>query len=314
MHSANPTNRYCRGWILRAAKISKKKRVRAAVLSLLVSATITVPLRRLRAQAGLILDKSGRLRGRLPPTRRRDEIGDLSRRFGELTLSIERQIRLAESFASDISHEFKNPLASIRSASELLSREQDEHRREDLVSFVLEDVSRMERMLSAVRELSRLDSETHGVEARPVDPKAIAEGMIEGMRRRRVAHSVKLLVSGDCEQVAVPPERLLEVLENLVDNAVGFSPEGGCVRIDIENDGDEVCIRVSDQGLGIPDEHISKIFERFFTFRPQGNPGRLHSGLGLAIVKAIVDGCGGTVEASNGKSGGAVFEVRLPRA
>jgi two-component system sensor histidine kinase ChvG len=283
----------------------------AAGFSLLVSATITVPLRRLRDQAGLILDRSGRLRGRLPPTHRRDEIGDLSRRFADLTASLERQLRMAESFASDLSHELKNPLASIRSAAELLSGARD---REDLVGLILDDVSRMERLLTDVRELSRLDAGAPGERTASSDPKALAEGMVEAGRRRGAFGSVRVSVTGNSAHVAVPPELLLRVLENLLDNAVSFSLEGGEVVIGVCGNEENVAIAVLDQGPGIPEENREKVFGRFFTSRPHGDSGRRHAGLGLAIVKAIAESYGGAVRAADGPSGGARVEVLLPRA
>jgi two-component system sensor histidine kinase ChvG len=285
----------------------------ALVLSLIVSATITVPMRRLRAHAGMVLDRRGRLAHPLPSLKRHDEIGDLWRGFSELAQRLERQIRMAESFASDVSHEFKNPLASIRSASELLSSAEDPRQRGELIRMIMDDVSRMERLLSAVQEISRLDA---GVCAEPggsADPLEIARGLVEGMQKRGAAAGVRFSVIGTDAKVAVPADRLLQLLENLVDNAASFSPAGGTVEIGVQRAGVSAVIRVRDQGPGISEENLGRIFERFFSARPKGE-GRRHAGLGLAIVKSIVESCGGTVAASNAASGGAVFEVRLPLA
>jgi two-component system sensor histidine kinase ChvG len=285
----------------------------AFILSLLVSATITVPMRRLRAHAGMILDRRGRLAYPLPSLKRRDEIGDLSRGFNELTHRLERQIRMAESFASDVSHEFKNPLASIRSASELLSTAEDPRQREELIRMIMDDVSRMERLLSAVQEISRLDA---GVceDGGTADPLVIARGLVEGMQKRGVADGVRFSVSGDEAAVAVPAERMSQLLENLIDNAASFSPSGGAVEIRVLRQDSSALITVRDQGMGIPEENRLRIFERFFSVRPKGDGLRRHAGLGLAIVKSIAEGCGGSITASNGASGGALFEARLPLA
>jgi two-component system sensor histidine kinase ChvG len=286
----------------------------AAILSLLVSATITVPLRRLRDQAGLILDGHGRFRGRFVPSKRRDEIGDLSRRWGELTQRLERQVRLAETFASDVSHEFKNPLASIRSAAELALTTQDTGKRGDLLGLVLDDVARMERLLTGVREISRLDAGIADEPASPVDPKALAEGLVEGIRVRGTAAGVKLSVTGEPLRVSIPAERFLQLLGNLVENAVSFSPPGGPVSVTVKREGDNASILVEDRGPGVPPEHRERVFNRFFSFRPGNDPGRRHSGLGLSIVKAIAESYGGSVSVAAGAFGGAVFEVRLPIA
>ncbi len=173
-------------------------------VSLLVSSTITVPLRKLRSEAGLILDGSGRLRGRLAPTRRRDEIGDLSRRFADLTTSLETQLSTAESFASNLSHEMKNSLASIRTATELLAEAPE---REDLVGYILDDVDRMERLLADVRELSRLEAGLPADREASSRPVLITEGIVEAMRRRGDGDGdgVTIRVEGDCRDAAVPP-------------------------------------------------------------------------------------------------------------
>jgi two-component system sensor histidine kinase ChvG len=286
----------------------------AFVLSLLVSATITVPMRRLRAHAGTVLDRRGRLAHPLPSLKRHDEIGDLSRGFSELAQRLERQIRMAESFASDVSHEFKNPLASIRSASELLSSAEDPRQRGELIRIVMDDVSRMERLLSAVQEISRLDAGVCDEPGGSADPLAIARGLVEGMQRRGNVPDVSFSVSGEAVSAAVPGERLAQLMENLVDNAASFSPRGGVVEIRVHREESQAVIRVTDQGPGISEENLGRIFERFFSARPKGEGRRRHAGLGLAIVKSIVEGCGGSVAAANAEMGGAVFEVRLPLA
>ena len=286
--------------------------VTALVLSFIVSATITVPLRRLRAHAGIVLDRRGRLAHPLPSLRRHDEIGDVSRGFNELTRRLERQIALAESFASDVSHEFKNPLASIRSASELLAASEDPGERETLVRMVMDDVNRMERLLTGVQEISRLDADAGGEPGGCADPIAISRGIIEGMIRRGAADGVRFTVTGDPAAVAVPQERLSQLMENLLDNAASFSPAGGHVEVSVTTEGQAALIRVKDEGPGIPEENLRRVFERFFSVRPAGNGRARHAGLGLAIVWSIVDGYGGTVSASNGATGGALFEIRLP--
>lgn len=289
--------------------------VTAAVLSLLVSATISVPVRRLRDQARAILDSRGRLKGTFAPARRRDEIGDLSRSLGELTQRLEKHIRFVESFASDVSHEFKNPLAGIRSAAELALSTPEEGERRSLLVMVLEDVARMERLLSGVREISRIDAGDAAEEVQRIEVKGFAERVMEGFRLRGAAREKRVSFSVAGEQVftIMAPERLAQALENLIDNATSFSPDGGRVELDVRRDGDGVSVRVSDEGPGFPEQHRSRIFDRFFSYRP-GDDGGAHAGLGLAIVKSIVESRGGTVEASNLPGGGARFQVRLPLA
>jgi two-component system sensor histidine kinase ChvG len=286
----------------------------AVVLSLLVSATITVPVRRLRDQAHAILDPRGRLVAGIKASRARDEVGELSRSLAELTARLERHVRLLESFAADVSHELKNPLASIRSAVELALASPDRAERTTMMEMVLGDVSRMERLLTGVREISRIDS--GGAEEsvdRPVDVRGIAEAIVESANARRRGN-VSFVLDGQAASAWVPGARLEQVFANLMDNAASFSPPGGSVRVMVAAAEGTVVIRVFDDGPGVPAEHQGRIFDRFFSFRPDEEKG-VHAGLGLAIVKAIAESHGGSVSARPGEGGrGACFEVKLPAA
>jgi len=296
-------------------RLSLAALVTAAVLSFLVSATISLPVRRLRDQAAGMLDPRGRLRGSFPPARRRDEIGDLSRSLGELTQRLEKHIRFVESFASDVSHEFKNPLAAIRSAAELAMSTPEEGERRALLAMVLEDVSRLERLLTGVREISRIDAGDAGEEVARIEVKGLAERVVEGFRLRGATAGKRLTytVVGEPSFVSAAPGRFAQALENLVDNAASFSPGGGRVEVSVRREGDGVAVRVTDEGPGIVEQDRDRIFDRFFSNRPDDGGGA-HAGLGLAIVKSIVENRGGTVAAANLPGGGACFLVRLPRA
>lgn len=286
----------------------------AIVLSLLVSATITVPVRRLRDQAHAILDPRGRLVGGLKPSRARDEVGELSRSLAEITARLERHVRLLESFAGDVSHELKNPLASIRSAVELTLASTDKAERTTMLTMVLEDVSRMERLLTGVREISRIDSGAPEETAEtPVDARRIGQSMVEAANARRRGE-VAFVLEGQPAWAWVPAPRLEQVFANLMENAASFSPPGGTVRVEVGGEDTTTFIRVCDDGPGVPAEHQGRIFDRFFSFRPGEEKG-VHAGLGLSIVKAIAESHGGSVSARTGNGGrGACFEVRLPAA
>ncbi len=305
--------------------------VAAVVLSLLVATTIAHPIRRLRRQAQAILDRRGRLRGRFKGLRRRDEIGDLSRALAELTRRLEGHIRFIESFASDVSHEFKNPLAAIRNATELSAEVEDPAERRRFIDMVLRDIARLEHLLAGVREISRLDATLEEAPAEPVELEGILRAFVERYEMQGAgAVRYRLEVAADGARVVVDPEHLAQVFENLLDNAASFSPPGGEVRIDLMARDGEAVVTVRDRGPGIPDEHLELIFSRFFSYRDNGadtsdrepsdreasdreaSDGDGHTGLGLAIVKTIVEGYGGGVKAWNAADGGAVFEVRLP--
>ena len=287
----------------------------AAVLSLLVSTTISRPLKHLRRQALAILDRRGRLTGRFKGSERFDEIGDLSRSLSELSSRLEERMRFIESFAADVSHEFKNPLASMRSAAEMLAEVEDPKEREHFARIVEVDIARLEKLLSEVREITLLDTSTAEDEDEdelpgPVDLNAVLRG-VAGRERYESVELELDLAEGEVV-VAAGPDRLARVFENLIDNAVGFSKDGH-VRVSSKVEGREAFAVVEDNGPGIPEEHGDKVFDRFFSFRPYGTPSE-HSGLGLAIVKAILERRGGSIRTVASTLGGAAFEVRLKLA
>jgi two-component system sensor histidine kinase ChvG len=286
----------------------------AAILSLLLAGTITHPIRRLRDEAKALLDRRGRLRGRFGGPHRADEIGDLTRALEELTARLAAHQHALESFASDVSHELKNPLASIRSATELLGEIEEPADRERFLALVQREVARMERLLTAVREIGEIDARLETEAPGLVDLDAILKDVAESLRRR-ADKDVKITLSapGGPLPVRASPERLFQVFENLLDNARGFSPGGGTVAVTLERRNGTAAVRIEDEGPGIPETHLDRIFDRFFTYRP-GEPDARngHTGLGLAITKAIVEGYGGVVRAGNQAEGGAWFEVVLP--
>jgi two-component system sensor histidine kinase ChvG len=282
----------------------------AVVLSLLVSHTIARPLVALRNQAEALLDR-GRLRGRFEIPGRRDEIGDLARSLEALRGRLEEHIRGIESFASDVSHEFKNPLASIRTATELLAEVDAPDERRRFAALVAREVARMERLLSTVREMSRLDAGLPAEDRGAVDLRDLCAGVAEAQRLRGRA----VVLSGASSlPVTASPERIARVLENLLDNAAGFSPAGAPVEVELSQADGRARVRVLDRGSGIPEGHATRVFERFFSYRPGCGDESEHSGLGLAIARALAEGEGGALAAWNRDGGGACLELSLPLA
>ena len=203
----------------------------AAVLSLLLAGTITHPVRRLRDEANDLLDRRGRLRGRFGGSRREDEIGDLARALEQLTHRLAGHQHTLEAFASDVSHELKNPLASIRSAAELLAELEDPADRERFAALAQREVARMERLLTGVREIGEIDARLEAEAPVRRGPRRPAAGGRGGLSSARRQSEVKLVLeaSGGPIPVRAAPERLLQVFENLLDNAASFSPAGGTV-------------------------------------------------------------------------------------
>ena len=278
-------------------------------LALLTSATIVRPLVRLRRAALALTDR------RATPAdfrvERKDEIGDLARALEDLTTRLDAHIRLLESFAGDIAHEFKNPLASIRAAAEVLASTETPVERERLLGLLIGEVNRLEGLVSGVRELARIDAEIAHETVQGVDLRTLVQSVVDGFRLREPRASLVFEPAIARTIVRGNADRLAQVFENVIENALSFAPTGSIVQIDLGTSGGRHVVTIADRGPGFPPAHLERVFERFFTYRP-ATAGREHMGLGLAIAQAIVQGYGGSMTAGNRAGGGAVVSVSLP--
>jgi two-component system sensor histidine kinase ChvG len=286
-------------------------------LSLFLARTIVRPLRRLALAAHRV--RLGRAREvqvpRLPD--RRDEIGTLARALSDMSLAIRQRIDATEAFAADVTHELKNPLASLRSAVDSLGLVNDPALQKQLIDVIRDDVGRLDRLITDIAEASRVDAELARARFESVDLGTMIEGLITTREDRGRNGNVKVAYARPHRGTAVvfgDGSRLTRVVENLVENAVSFSPPEGLVQVAATRDGDDVVIRVEDEGPGVPPEAREAIFNRFHSDRPDGEEFGRHSGLGLAIAKAIVEGHNGTIIATDRDNApnGAKFVIRLP--
>jgi two-component system, OmpR family, sensor histidine kinase ChvG len=285
----------------------------AAVLSLMLSTTISTPLQKLRSQAQAIVDGRGRLIGAFRGSERLDEIGDLSRALSELSSRLDERMRFIESFAADVSHEFKNPLTSIRAAAEMLKEVDDPAERARFAGMVERDIARLERLLSTVREITLVDA---GIDEAPdasVDLVELVRGLLGTERYRESGRRFELRAPDKPVPVAIEGHRLAQVLENLLDNALGFTPPDGRIQLGVRTERERAILVVEDEGPGVPPQHRGRVFERFFSYRPDERNAKEHTGLGLAIVKTILERYGGEITLADSSLGGAAFEVRLRR-
>jgi two-component system sensor histidine kinase ChvG len=297
---------------LRIFRVVVASLVAAAALTGIASMTIVGPLSRLRARASALADRRMPLPAGFPEAGRSDELGALARALEEMTRRVNDHVELVQSFAADVSHEFKNPLASIRIAAEMVAVADTESDRQRFLTLLTRDVDRLERLVTGLREMAIVGERIEQEPTEAVDLKPLLEDIA---RRFELSdgHRVEVAADRGGRQALVrgSRERLAQVFENLVGNAVSFSPNREPVTIDLSGRGRSWVVTVEDRGPGLPKGHLDRIFGRFFTYRP-GHQRDHHVGLGLAIAKQIVDGYGGTITASNRSEGGARFEVSLP--
>jgi two-component system, OmpR family, sensor histidine kinase ChvG len=295
------------------------------LLSIYLAGTIGRPIRRLAAAAERV--RRGHGRQVLIPdfTRRGDEIGDLSGAFREMTGALWARMDAIEHFAADVAHEIKNPLTSLRSAVETAARVDDPQKQRKLLAVVLEDVQRLDRLITDISDASRLDAELSRVELEPVLIGPMLETLVDVHQETSDAEAPRLMLSlpgtvgtaaGDLAVLGIE-SRLVQVFRNLIANGISFSPPGAPLRIAALRHNGFVAITIEDEGPGIPDGKLEAIFERFYTERPAGEKFGTHSGLGLSISKQIVEAHRGTIRAENrrdpeGRVIGARFTVRLP--
>src|SRR5262249_12906507 len=253
------------------------------------------------------------------------EIGHLSGSLRSMTSALYRRIEAIESFAADVAHELKNPLTSLRSAVETLPLAKTEDSRARLLQVISHDVKRLDRLISDIADASRLDAEMQRQEAEPVDLHRLLTTVVSVANDvpREDGTSVILTFEGGGAGAFVlgNDSRLGQVINNLIDNARSFSPQGGKVRVTCCHRKNDIEIVVDDDGPGVHSEAMQKIFDRFYTYRPHQAFGQ-NSGLGLSISKQIVEAHDGRLWAENRTNAatsaqqpevlGARFTVRLP--
>jgi two-component system sensor histidine kinase ChvG len=299
------------------------------LLSLYLARAIARPLRQLALAAeGLRRGQAARtgvtgianlLRDESIPdmTMRHDEIGDLSGALRDLTNALARRIGDIEHFAADVSHELKNPLTSLRSAVETVERVTDPAARVKLMTIIRDDVDRMTRLISDISSASRLDAELGRAELAPIDIGANLAQLADFYRQSGEENRLAIQpVTGTLRVLGVEG-RLSQVFQNVIDNALSFSPAGQPVSVSADRAGAFAQIVIEDNGPGIPENKLGAIFDRFYSERPRTEKFGMHSGLGLSISKQIVEAHSGRIWAENRKDEqgavtGARFTIRLP--
>ncbi len=274
-------------------------------LSLVLASTIANPLSDLAAAAEIGRDRNSRKvspgRVRIPDlSGRPDEIGRLSGALRGMVTALYDRIDANEQFAADVAHEIKNPLASLRSAVGTLRVAKRDEQRDRLLDVIDHDVRRLDRLVSDISNASRLDSELVKEEEEPFDLVHMLRNLTDHLGKEASAKGVEFI--SDLPKVPIQVQgleaRLAQVFVNLITNAISFCEDGDAIRVWARRRDNRVLVVVEDTGPGIPEQALTKIFNRFYSERPAGQFGN-NSGLGLAISKQIVEAHGGVIWAEN---------------
>lgn len=292
------------------------------IVSFYLSRTIARPIARLAAAAERMRQgRAGAQALPAPITSRNDEIGTLARTLEGTSQALWSRMDAIEKFAADVAHEIKNPLSSIRSAVETLSRVEDPARASRLLAIVTQDVGRLDRLITDISDSSRLDSELSRSKYEIVDMARMLTTLAEihDATRKDGSPFMKVDVPADDLLVRGSETRLVQVLRNLIGNAISFSPKGGTILLRGRETGGMIELAVEDEGPGIPDAKLDSIFDRFYSERPQEEQFGNHSGLGLSISRQIIEAHHGRIAAENrlDEAGGVIgarFVIRLPKA
>jgi len=292
------------------------------LVSLYLSRTIASPILRLANAAALM--REGRARARPVAENiagRNDEIGTLARALEDSVHALWARMDAIEQFAADVSHEIKNPLSSIRSAIETLGRVEDPARASRLLAIITQDVARLDRLITDISDSSRLDSELSRAKPEVVDMARILTTLAEIHEATAKEDWPEMVLDVPEPNLFVrgSENRLVQVLRNLIGNAISFSPPGGRIVLRGRETGGVIELAVEDDGPGIPEARLEGVFDRFYSERPESEKFGSHSGLGLSISRQIVEAHQGRIQAENrrdeqGHVLGARFVIRLPKA
>jgi signal transduction histidine kinase len=283
-----------------------------ALVSLLLSSVIA--LRTTRVLSHLAAASSRVAQGAFAervPAAAADEVGDVARAFNSMAARLGELDRIKEQLFAHVSHEVRTPLTSIREATNLLADRVPgplEPRQARLVEIIADSSDRLLRLVDRILDLSRLRAGLSPMERRPVRMQSVTARAVTELRPQAEAAHVALVRNGEDVWVQGDEERLLEVLVNLLSNAIRAADGGGTVRVGLDRDGEAGVVSVADDGVGIAPDALPRIFDPYV----QAPGARGGTGLGLAIVKSIVEAHGGRIEADSRPGHGSRFRIWLP--
>jgi len=280
------------------------------LLAFLLSRTLTRPIRELTAATRAV--SAGQLEQEVP-VRSRDELGELAVSFNRMNAELVRSTELRRQMTADIAHELRTPISVIMGHAEAVH---DGVLAPSLETFeiIRDEAERLDKLIEDLRTLSRADAGELPIERQSVSPAKLLE-KVQAIHKQRAAQKnivVKLQVGSDLPEISADPGRMMQVLSNLVDNALLYTPEGGLILISGQMVGENLEIRVQDSGPGIAENELERVFDRFYRSDPSRQRNEGGSGLGLAIAKSIVEKHNGRIWAESKPGEGTTIIIQLP--
>jgi two-component system sensor histidine kinase BaeS len=282
----------------------------ALLLGVLLARTLTRPIRELTL-ATRVLGK-GEL-GQQVSVRTRDELGELAASFNQMSADLARSSKLRRQMTADIAHDLRTPLSLILGYTESLSDGKLPATQETF-DIMYDEAQHLSRLIDDLRTLSLADAGELSLARRPVDPRVLLERALSAHLPEAQQHGISMQVetSSDLPQVEVDPGRMAQVLENLVNNALRYTPKGGRIVLSAEANTSTINLYVQDNGVGIAPEDLPFVFDRFYRAEKSRQRQGTESGLGLAIAKSIVEAHGGSVSVQSTLGEGTTFTITLP--
>ncbi len=285
------------------------------VFSFVLNRYFLKPIKNLVSYTNIIKDKTKKKLDIESIKKRNDELGKLSKSLDEMTNELQNRINTAENFSTDLVHEIRNPLASLKSASEIISETEDRQQRDKLINIVSHDVERIERLITDYSQMLKDEVAISSEKMQKLDLISIAKSVVDDFNsiyNSKRGISIQLKINGKHEYYILGIEnRIEQIIANLLDNSISFSKDNQKIVVELakENQG-EINLKVVDEGEGFREKDTQKIFKRFYSNRPE-KFGK-HSGLGLNIVKNLVELHNGNIFATNNKGKGAKIEISFP--
>ena len=287
------------------------------IFSFVLNKYFLKPIKNLVTYTNIIKDKSREKSNIETIKKRNDELGILSKSLDEMTNELNKRIATAENYSTDLLHEIRNPLASLKSASDIISETDNKEQRNKLTGIVSHDVERIERLITDYSQMLKDEAAISSERMIKIDLKKVAKSVVDDFNsiyetKRSIV--IKLKTNGAKDYMILGIEnRIEQIIANLLENSISFSEDNQEITVEIfKNENSKLSLIVIDEGIGFTEKDTNKIFNRFYSNRPEkfGE----HSGLGLNIVKNLVELHNGKILASNNKNKGAKVEITFPVA